>query len=66
MSTNQTTDREFFSLGYLCQLHQRSPAELRAVLAAAGVEPSHYVNGVAHFDHRAIEACRRANNTERN
>ncbi len=64
--SSDTTERQFFSIGYLCQLHQRSPSELRAMLTAARVEPSHYVNGVAHYDHRAVEACRRTDNDETN
>jgi hypothetical protein len=68
MSTNQTTaaDRQFLSIGFLCQMFQRTPAELRSILAAASIPPSHSVNGISYYDGRAVETLRSALATERN
>jgi hypothetical protein len=53
-------DRQLFTVGYLAQMFQRRPDELRAMLAAAGIKPAQSVNDLVHYDGYAIIAISRA------
>lgn len=60
MNNDIPVDRRYFTLGFLSQLFQRTPADLRVILAAAGVQPTHSINDVPYFDAYGFLAIGRA------
>lgn len=46
---------EIESVGRLCGLFQKSPKSIREAAASIGIEPSHIINGVAHYTSRQAE-----------
>ena len=46
------------SIGHLCQVFQRSPTEVEAILTAASIEPALVLNGIRYYDRSAYIALR--------
>ena len=54
MKGNIPLERQLYSLGFLCQKIQQLPDGVMAMAAAAGVEPSTWVDGVPFFSGPAV------------
>lgn len=48
-------DRQFLSVGYLCQLLVVTPGQLIVLMEATGVEVTAMVDGIAYFDGDATQ-----------
>lgn len=55
MNTNQNDNpliddidltKQFYSIGFLCQMLQQSPTYIQSLMRAAGVEFDHFQNGI--------------------
>lgn len=55
-----TATQSLNSLGYTCQLLQRTPAQIRRACVAASIAPTVVLDGVDHFDDAAIDRIRQA------
>lgn len=50
-----STTAELNSIGYVCQLVQRTPRAIHAAAEALGIEPTVKINGVPHYDADQLE-----------
>ena len=50
--------QDLVSLGKLCEITQRSPAEIQTALDALDIEPSLILNDVAHYDRDVVNRLR--------